>query len=77
MEGLTWCGMQFFTTLDKWRALIATLAIVAFGWPAGAAAQTFQTIYTFNGLPDGIGPFWTCAGSDDWQSLWHDQLRRK
>jgi uncharacterized repeat protein (TIGR03803 family) len=28
----------------------------AFGWPAGASAQTFTTLYSFQGPPDGAGP---------------------
>src|SRR5712671_7607901 len=57
MERLPGCGMQIFAVRGLWRGLIGALAIAVLGWPAGAAAQAFQTLYSFQGAPDGLLPF--------------------
>jgi hypothetical protein len=57
MERLLGWGMQIFAVLGLWRGLIGALAIAVLGWPAGAAAQAFQTLYSFQGAPDGLSPF--------------------
>src|SRR5258708_16628435 len=57
MEKIRHHVLQFFAVRGLWRCLIGALAIGALGWPACAAAQAFQTIYSFQGAPDGMLPF--------------------
>jgi hypothetical protein len=48
--------MLFFAVRGVWRDLIGVLAIGALGWPTSPAAQAFQTLYSFQGSPDGQLP---------------------